>query len=363
MKIKSLLQSFALFVPLGLLTGCVGYNTALFMTKSNVGLDLDTKPPTAEINVSRKEIVIEPSFEGGKTPPVLASFSTRSGNNGVSSFFQGVNQVFAGGDTAVTMAKLYDTKTNLADFGAEGATNKARFNSGLQLVSTPNLNKKKGWLSWKRFLFGMPETNAVRPFVFGTDTQFGLKVAWSGMGGPYPDTIKVGFNRKEMALAPITISSSNEVRIPSFLATVEQGSSGETNGLTNSLGMKLDVAWMQYFATGEAADYLARQYGVRKAMLERADPKASVRSEKEKAGEDQQKEAVNQAAGMTKWATKDGKLDSESIQKLTKGTDLEKQNDGIANMAPADFQKKLSAGSWSIYVPDLWKNYPNKPQD
>ena len=257
------------------LTGCVGYNTALFVTKSNVGLDLDAKPPTAEINISRKELVIEPVFEGGKTPPVLASFSANAGNSGLSRFFFGVNQTFAGGDAAVTMAKLYDSKTNLADASKEDEqANRERFDSALKLGTKPGSNAKKGW---RKFLFGLPEETDVRPFVFGTDTQFGLKVNWSGAGGPYPDAVKIGFNRKEMAVAPVTLSNANVVRIPSFLATVQNTSNGETTGQTNTLGEKVDVAWMQYFATGESADFLARQYGVRKAMLERADPKASVR--------------------------------------------------------------------------------------
>src|SRR5437870_361069 len=101
MKTKQLAQSLILFAPLALLTGCVGFNTALFMTKSNVGLDLDMKPPTAEINISRKEGVVEPSFEGGHTPPVMASFSTKVGHDKIDSFFLGVNQTFAGGDAAV----------------------------------------------------------------------------------------------------------------------------------------------------------------------------------------------------------------------------------------------------------------------
>jgi len=58
----------------GFFAGCAGYNTTMFMTKSNAGLDIDMKPPTAEINISRKEAVIEPVFEKGQTPPVMASF-------------------------------------------------------------------------------------------------------------------------------------------------------------------------------------------------------------------------------------------------------------------------------------------------
>ena len=40
----------------------------LFMTKTNVGIDVDSKPPTAEISIARREAVLEPTFEGGQTP-------------------------------------------------------------------------------------------------------------------------------------------------------------------------------------------------------------------------------------------------------------------------------------------------------
>src|SRR5262245_16174552 len=102
----------ALPILASLLGGCAGYNHTLFMTKSNVGLDFDSKPPTLEINVSRKEAVIAPSFEGGKTPPVLASFKPGAGGGGsFGSFFMGTDQTFAGGDAAMAMAQLYDQPT------------------------------------------------------------------------------------------------------------------------------------------------------------------------------------------------------------------------------------------------------------
>ena len=266
MKTKYLLHSLLLALP-GLLTGCVGYNSVLFMTKSNAGLDFDTKPPTAEINISRKEGVVAPVFEGGKTPPVLASFSSQIGSGGgVGRFFFGVDQTFAGGDSALTMAKLYDDDKKVEETPASAA----RFDSGLPLSKLPEANTNKGWFGWRKFFFGLPEPGEVRPFFFGTDSQLGVKVAWNGVGGAYPDTIKIGYNRKEMALAPVTLSN-NVVRIPSFLATVDTSTQG-----SNGVG----VTWMQYFATGESASFLARQYGVRQAMLERADPKAAMMSER-----------------------------------------------------------------------------------
>lgn len=280
MKTKHLLQSLALLIPLGMFTGCVGYNSALFMTKSNAGLDFDMKPPTVEINISRKEGVVEPSFEGGKTPPVMASFSTKAGGaGGLHRFFFGVDQTFAGGDAAVTMAKLFVTNSVPAD----DETNRVRFDSGVLLSKVPDYNSpaKKGVFGWKKFLFGLPEPGEVRPFFFGTDSQLGVKVGWNGVGGPYPDNVKIGYNRKVIAVAPVNFAPrekladgtirTNVVRIPSFLATVDSDVEAETG---------VSVSWMQYFATGEAASYLARQPGIRQAMSIRADP-ASAEKGKE----------------------------------------------------------------------------------
>ncbi|MHB8522850.1 MAG: hypothetical protein ACYDH9_19110 [Limisphaerales bacterium] len=253
-------------LPLGsllaaLLTGCAGYNHTFFMTKSNAGLDFDAKPPTAEINVSRKEAVIAPAFEGGQTPPVMASFMPKTGFHGsFLNFFVGVDQTFAGGDAAKTMAVLYDQEATPPE------TN--RYDSTLKLSTRPK---------YENVFQRIPGPGEVRPFIFGTDTSLGLKVAWSGAGGQMPDTVKAGFNRKEFAWAPLTMSQDRKdtntpyhVSMPAFLATIQSRIEVdlERNGTSG-------ISALQYFATGDAAAQLARQYAVREAMLRRSDPLAS----------------------------------------------------------------------------------------
>ncbi|NBV21954.1 MAG: hypothetical protein EBS05_08545 [Proteobacteria bacterium] len=78
MNVKiNLSQCLAAAAAATLLQGCVGYNRVAFATKSNVGLDFDTQPvPTMQVNISRKEMAIEPTYEGGQTPPLLASFGS-----------------------------------------------------------------------------------------------------------------------------------------------------------------------------------------------------------------------------------------------------------------------------------------------
>jgi hypothetical protein len=249
-------------VGAALLTGCAGYNHTLFMTKSNVGLDFDSKPPTLEVNVSRKEAVIAPSFEGGQTPPVLASFKPSAGAGGsFGSFFMGVDQTFAGGDAALAMAKLYNKPT---------ATDAAEFDSALEL------SKKPDYRNWFQEI---PDAGATRPLIFGTDTSLGIKAAWTGTGGQLPDTVKIGFNRKEFAWSPVSATPKLKsdgaqdgtrvlVKMPAFLATVESSQNLDTNGTR--------VEALQYFATGESATQLAMKKEVRAAMHARLDPNSAA---------------------------------------------------------------------------------------
>lgn len=241
-----------------MLAGCaIGYNSVLFMTKSNVGIDIDTKPPTAEISIARREGVVAPTFEKGQTPPVMASFRVKT--KGLIGLFANVASTFTGGDAAKTMSKL---------FGGPDAT--VVEDSTLCLKEEP-VPKVLG------FKISFPGQGDVKPFIFGTDTSLGLKVAWSGLTAQYPDTVKFAFNRKEFAFAPVfgrketsetvcgNMGDKYSVTVPSFLATVDsfvdiKDPTGSTTG------------WLQYFATGTAATNLTLRRDVRNVMLERLDP-------------------------------------------------------------------------------------------
>jgi hypothetical protein len=290
--------------------GCVGYNRTLFVTKTNVGLDMDTKPPTLEVSVARREGVIAPSFEDGKTPPVLASFILEPGRN--IPLFPRISQTFAGGDTAVIMSTLYGSET-------PPSVDMSKFDSEIELSKMPA----------SKWGMELQKPGVVRPLFFGTDTSFGLKVAWSGLTAQFPDTVKLGLNRKEFALAPVTMRAEEDlfkmkiasevrlslvkveiakvsavprmvelkaeektlaasisalnteigqrksrnvaatVKMPSFLATIDNSSDISTL-------QRSGVTQIQYFATGDAADNLAIQQEVRRAMIRRMDPKSAA---------------------------------------------------------------------------------------
>ncbi len=241
-------------------SGCVaGYNHVLFVTKSNMGVDVDTRPPTAEISIARREGVIAPTFEEGKSPPVAASFRSRI--KGVIGLFADVSSTFAGGDAATTMTGLFDDPYTRKPKSDDPIT------SDLCLDKAPDPKHVMG------VTLELPRSGQVRPFLFGTDTSLGLKVAWSGLTAEYPDSVKLGYNRKEFAWAPVFLGKGNctgdkvMVKITSFLATIDASATAASPQDTGT-------GVVQYFATGAAATNLALRREIRETLLKRLDPKA-----------------------------------------------------------------------------------------
>lgn len=329
------------------LTGCAGYNHTLFMTKSNAGLDFDAKPPTAEITISRKEAVIAPSFEGGQTPPVLASFAANQGfGQSFSRFFFGVSQTFAGGDAAQAMAELY-ISDELGD--------PSDFDSAFPISSLPKNNTNSGL---RKFLFGAHEPGQVRPFVFGTDTTFGAKLAWSGVSGQFPDTVKVGFNRKEFGWAPVFVRPTSdqarpfEVKMPSFLATVD-------NGLKVENVSQVENGLVQYFATGNAATGLAMHPEVRRALHSRADPKAGAIAE---AARTRVESKHNDADRIAAFVAPNGAVERPKLEALAKGTQLAQRQDWFEAWTgkPKDEFATALKDDYYALIPALAKNLPKR---
>lgn len=266
-RISAIMIAAACLAALG---GCtIGYNAMLFATKTNFGLDVDTQPPTVQLSIDRLEGVFAPTYEGGETPATLASFKYES--DGWFSPYLG--SAFATGDAAVVMSRLYDAGDgNIAADKVWNMTKKSwrttedGFDSRIELPRKPTY-------PWWVLPFKPTE---VRPVLFGTDTMFGIKVAWSGLTGHLPDSFRIAYNRKELAIAPVTLRIGKDdkgnqkyfVKTPSLLATVVIGT---------ELKLFLDsrIGYLQYFATGRAATDLAMRRAVREAMLRRLDPGAT----------------------------------------------------------------------------------------
>ncbi|MDX1973512.1 MAG: hypothetical protein SFY68_13355 [Candidatus Sumerlaeia bacterium] len=260
-------------------SGCgIGKTDTLFLTRSNAGFEASAQPPTLELAVARQEGTVGPQFEGGKQLPVMSSF--RFQNEGF--FSPNVGSTFTTGDAAKTMTALYGEPTPYPDWTTRANDVKSDSfpgNSAVVLDEEPEPGRILG-------LFFMPkhkyQTNNVKPVYFGTDTSVGVKIAWTGLSGQIPDSAKFGYNRRELALAPITRREVNvtdpntkltdikhEMKMASLMATVDTGVKDKELRRANPA---LDYSHLQYFATGEAATLLALQQDVRRAMHARMDP-------------------------------------------------------------------------------------------
>jgi hypothetical protein len=291
-----------LFVAVCLaLSGCAG-DRVLFVTKTNVGLDVDTKPPTAEVTVARRELAILPIFpiktskgkasangEQDKTTiankneekqaesnddknseevalPLLGAFGLR-GN-----FLDPrITGQFAGGDAAVYLTQ--ESNNNV--------------DSSVCMQSKPG--DTRGWLLKTLHFFTGKEPEEYqtepRPFYFATDTSYGLKVAWSGTSGPYPDSLKLGYNRKEFASPPIFVNEGCangkggwNVKLPSFYASIDNksGIDDAANQANQSNIWKSTTNHVQFFATGKAASEFAKRVSVRQVAFENMAPDAAI---------------------------------------------------------------------------------------
>lgn len=291
--------AFLIAIIAQVLTGCgIGYRTVLISTRTNMGVDIDTQPPTMEIAISRQEGVIEPQFENGKTLSVMTSF--KSDTNAIGRLFVGVGQSFSTGEAAYIMTKLYSDK----DAKREHVSY-----PGVPLSRPP---KRSSFWAFLPFVDDSPDIDPnflspgeVRPVTFGTQSMLGLKVDWNGSTAQYPSGLKFGYNRKELAIIPVTLSVKpgyeTEIKTLEEIAARIKKSNATSDDLkkyntlwermirdrvvmvdTASLLATVDSSfssdadkgflYLQYFATGDAANNLALRQQVRQAMLKELNP-------------------------------------------------------------------------------------------
>ena len=242
----------ALCVFLGV--GLSGCNKApldtVFYTVTNIGVNFDTRPPTAEIALSRREGVLQPELEGGVHLPVIATMDSRPG------LLEGrVTATFIGG-AAAEIAARENKQTDESKL----------LERGPGIVCITKLPDGTNGLV-------LPGPGATRPFIFGTSTNYGLFVGWDSVSAPIPDTVRLGYTRKELAIASVFAAgdcpeavkthfqtgATHAVAMPSFLATINGG---------NRVGTPQNTAISvrQSFATGSAARFLANDNALRTAL-------------------------------------------------------------------------------------------------
>lgn len=256
--------------------GCkVGYDSLLFATKTNVGLDVDMKPPTLELSISRVEGVFAPTYEGGQTPPVAASFRYRQSGP----FTTALASTFLAGDAAMVFSGLYDGDDVMPtgnDLSLESGTYQ-HLDAAIKLDTLPEfqeISEKDAKAAQNSTVTEKPASTApvekgrVRPVFFGTSTSLGIRATWTGATAAYPDSLHVGYKRKELAWAPVMTRKVDQkwhVETPSLLATIDAHA---------STGIPDDTKgdYLQYFATGKAATAMAFRQPVRETFIRRLDP-------------------------------------------------------------------------------------------
>lgn len=188
------------------LSGCASSDHVLFVTKTSIGIDFDSKPASASLAYDRVEGYVAPRYANGEIPPVVASVKSDG-----KIFNPTVRQVYATGDAAVIAT------------GGE--------------VSGRNRPMKGN----RELMF------------FGTTTTTGIKV---GFTTGLPDSFVFGFKRKEFSyipLAAVGVEGQAYDVYPSVLASIDTAANVSLDGKTTDTAL----ANSQFFATGRAARLLA----------------------------------------------------------------------------------------------------------
>ncbi len=191
--------------------GCAQSDRVLFVTSSSLGINVDSKPPTASLAYDRTEGFIGPRYDNGGMPEVVAMIDSDGGL-----FKPEVKQIYATGAAATTAV-------------GRDAAGPATLTGG------------------RRMAF------------FGTSTTTGFKIGF-GEASPIPDSFLFGFRRKEVSLIPLATTGTGDAQTDvyaSVLGSYDSGvaATGEAGG--TRFRMK------QFFATGQAAEVLAKRGDVR----------------------------------------------------------------------------------------------------
>ncbi len=216
MNLKSVLIAVVVAI---MVAGCASNDRVVFVTSTNLGLNVDATTNSASIAYDRIEGYFAPTYESGGLPPVVGSIEM-----GGDIFTPEVRQVYATGHAA-ELATLKDLDPD---------------------TGKPLLKRQDG-----------------KSAFFGTSTTLGLNVTLTA--GGVPSSMNFGFRRKEASVLPLGYDDDTEEDIyPSVLAsidTVTHAGKDENVGLENQ----------QFFATGVAAENLAQNQKIRGVFVATAE--------------------------------------------------------------------------------------------
>lgn len=275
------------------LAGCASSDHVLFVTKTSIGIDFDSKPATASLAYDRIEGYVAPRYANGEIPPVVASVKSDG-----QIFSPAIRQVYATGDAAVI---------------ATGGKPSGR--------SRPMKGTRK-------LMF------------FGTTTTTGIKV---GFTTSMPDSFVFGFKRKEFSYIPLGTVGTGDTAYdvyPSVLASIDTAANVSIDGKT----VDTSLTNSQFFATGKAARQLAATPMITdgfKAIAREAILKQQAQAVEERQTADDSIGTLlgNVLASFTDEETTAGQ--KKSIVAAAQGAGMDLDN----SMTVDNFEKKLTAYS------------------
>lgn len=238
---RSSLVARAFLAIAAIQTGCsTPRDAAVFITKTSTSIaDVDTTPASISIGYDRFEGYAGPRFGNDTAYPVASMIES---NGSVTD--RKVRQVFVGGNAALIATRKGDgdsTDNKLQTETKEGAG-----------------------------------SSGSRVMVFATGTTTGLKLGFAE-GSPVPNSMTIGYRRKEVALVPVEQdrigtsvlgSLSNDVSATATTPAAGAGTQGiSTTGSGTSVGFGVE----QFFATGQAAENLAGKQEIRKKFVDTAE--------------------------------------------------------------------------------------------
>lgn len=201
-----------------LISGC-GYNEAIFITSTAIGINAETTPPNVAIAYERFEGFVGPTDENGNAPPVIASIESNQ-----SVLDPRVRQLYATGEAALDVTVPTDAQ----------------------------VQKRIAAIGQTAYIEGDR-----RVAIFTVNSTTGLKVALNPE--TVFDSIVLGYKRQEASFLPLIEADDGKARYPSTLAimrrNVQIGTAQETEDGVS-----------QFFATGDAARNLAVRDDIRAYM-------------------------------------------------------------------------------------------------
>ena len=257
-------------------TGCEspGKDNVLFVTRTNIGIDMDAAPAATDIGYSREEFVLSPLFEESQVLPVMTTIGTTGNPLDFTA-----DQSFATGEAALILADAFD---DIEEYEFRDPASVPEPVNSPFVAPPTTLSKADYWSG--RIRTKHKEAAGRELYFFGTDTNLGLHVEWTG--GTTPTSINLGYKRKELAFVPLIEnavfdpvigadgqpeknadgsvkmqeSEFVEVRLPSLITTASSGAQVKGSSDTG-------ISVHQSYATGSAATMLARQPALRLSAL------------------------------------------------------------------------------------------------